>query len=367
MDRGLVAVFDVGKTNAKVVLASSDTGEVLWSRSRPTPGGGPEPFRHFDVEALEAFLLTGLADAPRKESIGSIVPVTHGACAVLVAEDEPVLPVLDYEETRIGEISAAYDRERDAFEATLSPALPLGLNLGRQLFWLKHRFPEAFSRATALLSYPQYWSWRLSGTMASEVTSLGVHTDLWSPPAGIPSALARRHGFAALLPPVKAASDVVGTITADVAARTGLHPSTRVVCGIHDSNASYIRHRLGRPSDQPFTVVSTGTWTIVMANGADLSRLDEARDMLANVNALGEPVATARFMGGREYEAILAGPGDALPGIADLRAVIDKGAMALPSFASAGGPFRGARAPSEAAKGSPPASGPPWRAFISRS
>jgi hypothetical protein len=39
--------------------------------------------------------------------------------------------------------------------------------------------------------------------------------------------------------------------------------------------------------------------------------LDPARDVLVNVNALGQPVPSARFMGGREYELIRAG--DASP------------------------------------------------------
>ena len=40
-----------------------------------------------------------------------------------------------------------------------------------------------------------------------------------------------------------------------------------------------------------------------MANRGDSRRLREDRDMLANVNAFGAPVATARYMGGQEYEA----------------------------------------------------------------
>lgn len=354
MGPSLVAVFDVGKTNTKVVLADRNTGEVVWSRARPTPSL-PEPYRHFDVEALGDFLATSLADAPDKRGIGWIVPVTHGACAALVDGDRLVLPVLDYEEPGVAEIASTYDAERDPFETTLSPALPLGLNLGRQLVWLKHRFPEAAARATALLAYPQYWSWRLSGVMASEVTSLGVHTDLWRPRENKPSALAHRHGFAKLMPPLRAAGDELGPIRPAIAARTGLDPQVAVVCGIHDSNASYLCHRLGRPDREPFTVVSTGTWTIVMANGADLGRLDEARDMLANVNALGEPVATARFMGGREYEAILAGLArPPVPGPADLQAVLDLGALALPSFVP-GGPFPGRKGFVEAGEGLEPA------------
>jgi len=122
-----------------------------------------------------------------------------------------------------------------------------------------------------------------------------------------------------------------------LASVTGLDPACEVACGIHDSNASYLRFLMDREREA-FTVVSSGTWTIVMANRGDLRRLREDRDMLANVNAFGAPVATARYMGGREYEAIAKG-GDE-PTIDAMIEVLSLGAMALPSFASAG-PYSG--------------------------
>jgi hypothetical protein len=53
-------------------------------------------------------------------------------------------------------------------------------------------------------------------------------------------------------------------------------------------------------------VVSTGTWFVCLARGAKLERLRPEWDMLANVDVHGDPVATARFMGGRAHEALLA-------------------------------------------------------------
>jgi L-fuculokinase len=120
-----------------------------------------------------------------------------------------------------------------------------------------------------------------------------------------------------------------------------------VACGIHDSNASYLRFLMDREREA-FTVVSSGTWTIVMANRGDLRRLREERDMLANVNAFGAPVATARYMGGREYEAIAKG-GDE-PSVDALIEILTLGAMALPSFASAG-PYSGRGGRIEEAEG----------------
>jgi sugar (pentulose or hexulose) kinase len=76
-----------------------------------------------------------------------------------------------------------------------------------------------------------------------------------------------------------------------------------------------------------------------MAPGLSVKGLDPADDTLANVDVEGRPVATARFMGGREYAAIAGAPGN--PDPASLARVIASGAMALPCFAGqgGGGPF----------------------------
>jgi len=82
-----------------------------------------------------------------------------------------VLPIMDYEFEGIPSTDTDYELLRDPFADSLSPKLPMGLNLGHQLHWQQKHLPEAFSRATALLLYPQYWAWRLCGVMASELTS----------------------------------------------------------------------------------------------------------------------------------------------------------------------------------------------------
>jgi L-fuculokinase len=338
MTESRIALLDIGKTNAKLVVADL-SGTAEWSVTRPTPHG-TIPYRHIDVAALSDWLTEALSASSNKGEIGAIVPVAHGACAALLAGDSLALPVVDYEETATEEVAEVYAAERDPFSETFSPALPHGLNLGRQLVFQEARFPDAFARADRILLYPQYWAWWLSGVAASEVTSLGAHTDLWRPLARTWSGLAERRGWARRFPEIRAAWDMLGTIRPDLARCTGLSPDTLVLCGIHDSNASFLRHLARRGADEPFAVVSTGTWTIVFANGAPLANLNEPRDMLANVNAYGAPVPTARFMGGREYE-IIAGSAGLAPSLRDLDAVLAEGAVAWPSFTPTGGPFQG--------------------------
>ena len=229
---------------------------------------------------------------------------------------------------------------RPPFEETLSPNLPRGLNLGRQVYYLQRRFPAEFAAARAFLAYPQYWSWRLSGVAATEFTSIGAHTDLWRPKEGQLSSMVDRLGWRRLFPPMRNAWDTLGTLKPEVAAATGLAPDVRIVCGAHDSNASLVPHLVSRRD--PFTVISTGTWVIIMAVGGK-GRLDPKADMLANVDVRGEPVPTARFMGGREF-AVLAGEAPADADEADVAARVASGALAFPPS-----PTRAARSPGASA------------------
>ena len=346
MADSLIAVLDVGKTNAKIALVDPALGQEIWSARRANAVIQGAATRELDLVAIESWLLESLREAPQRERVAAIVPIAHGAAAVLVDHAGEVLAAPDYEDTCFDLVAGEYGALRDPYAMTFSPNLPQGLNLGRQLFYLQQRHAGLFQRVAHILPYPQYWSWRLSGVMCSEVTSLGTHTDLWRPHEQAYSALARKQGWARLMPSMHRASDRLGKVRESVASATGLPADCTVACGIHDSNASYLRFLMDREREA-FTVVSSGTWTIVMANRGDLRRLREERDMLANVNVFGAPIATARYMGGREYETIAQGAGE--PNVDALIEVLTRGSIALPSFASAG-PYSGRPGKLEAAE-----------------
>jgi sugar (pentulose or hexulose) kinase len=329
-------VLDIGKTNVKLVLLDAD-GIVLSELRSPNTIVQDGPYPHHDTDRIWAWMLDGMRTFATQAHVGAIVPVTHGATAALVDDEGLVLPVLDYEYEMPETPDAPYEAERPPFFSTYSPLLPAGLNLGRQLAWQAQAFPEQFARARHILMYPQYWAWRLCGAPASEVTSLGCHTDLWQPALQQYSSLVERMGWGRLFAPVRPAWAPLATIKPELALQTGLPAECRILCGIHDSNASLLRHL---HASTPPAVLSTGTWVIAAAPGAPLDGLREQADMLANSSALGQAVACMRFMGGREF-AELAGDA-ALPcAIGDLQALIDQGTLALPSFAGATGPFAG--------------------------
>ncbi|RVC82882.1 carbohydrate kinase [Mesorhizobium sp. M4A.F.Ca.ET.022.05.2.1] len=332
-----VAVVDIGKTNAKVALVDLTTlRETALRRSANAPlTDGPYP--HHDIEWLWTFILDSLAELHREQRIDAISITTHGATAVLVDADGGLaLPVLDYEFSGPDDFAEDYDLIRPPFVETGTPRLPAGLNIGAQLLWQQRRFPAEFSKAAAILMYPQYWAQRLTGVTANEVTSLGCHTDLWNPWKSDYSTLVDKMGWRRLMAPVRPAKDRLGPILPALAQQTGLDPQTPVYCGLHDSNASLLPHLLSdRP---PFSVVSTGTWVVSMAVGGGKVELDPARDTLVNVNALGDPVPSARFMGGREFSLLTDGqPQDWSED--DVAAVLARKALLLPSTQQGSGPF----------------------------
>jgi sugar (pentulose or hexulose) kinase len=332
-----VAVLDIGKTNAK--LALFDEGRLLWEKSAPNRILAGPPYPHEDVDGTWTFFLAALREAGRAHRIGAIVPTAHGAAGALIGEHDLSAPVMDYEFGDVEQIEPDYAKIRPPFSETLSPKVPAGLNLGRQLAYQKWRCGDLFAKAKHFLPYAQYWAWRLTGIAAAEVTSLGAHTDLWVPRQGNVSSLVAELGVANLIPPLRKAFDPLGPLRADIAAATGLAPDTPVFCGIHDSNASLLPYLVSRQA--PFTVLSTGTWVILMCVGLSLDGLDPRDDTLANVDALGRPTACGRFMGGREYGVIAAGNGN--PDLAAIARVISSGAIALPCFSGQGGPYASAK------------------------
>ena len=71
--------------------------------------------------------------------------------------------------------------------------------------------------------------------------------------------------------------------------------------------------------------------------------MDAGRDMLANVDALGRPTPTARFMGGRDHELLTKGCDRIAASLSDIAAVISKGIFIMPGRVPGVGPFPQAR------------------------
>jgi sugar (pentulose or hexulose) kinase len=343
--QGAYIVVDFGKTLSKVSLWTRD-GRCLERLTRPNQPQVASPYVPLDTAANGVWLLEALATFAA-HPIEAIIPVSHGAAVAGIRDGALAFPCIDYEWEMPADQMTAYRAQRDSFALTGSPALPAGLNFGAQLHYLD---AAGSLEGVTLMPYAQYWAWLLTDVAVSEVTSLGCHSDLWNPSTSDFSPMAKARGWAGKFAPRVRAGDTVGTLRPEIARQTGLPATTKVLAGLHDSNAALLAARgFAEIADNEATVLSTGTWFIAMrlaGETVDTASLPEARDCLVNVDTYGRPVPSARFMGGREIETLIeidTRRVDIKPDQPALLAAVDKmvsdGAMVLPTLAPGNGPY----------------------------
>jgi len=346
-----VVVFDVGKTNSKLTLWT-EAGECLNRVTRANERLSGEHYPILDRDGIEMWLSETLREFATLAHIVALVPISHGAAAALVYEGALFAPPMDYEVDIPEATALTYDTQRDDFSLTGSPRLPQGLNLGAQLHYLEE-LTGPWPRGLQILNWPQYWAWRLCGVAASEVSSLGCHTDLWHPLGRHASPLALRRGWSERFPVLRHAGEPLGPVSKEWVDAAQLPDDCLVYCGLHDSNAALLAARGHEEiATHDATILSTGTWFIAMRSPESKAvdpaamSIPEGRDTLFNVDVDGRVVPSARFMGGRETERV-AGldifnltrgyePGslhEVLPRL------VNGDVQVLPSFAPGYGPF----------------------------
>ncbi len=337
-----VLVFDIGKTHVKVTVLDN-LGAELYQNRTANKVTQTDLYNSYDVDGIWNWLLNQLTKLTPEFNVSAITIATHGAAAALIHSEtqDLLLPIMDYEFEDYPNSLPDYASLRPPFEDSGSPEFPYGLNLGRQLHWQSRLIADDVKNKAVLLMYPQYWAWRLTGQLATEITSLGCHTDLWNIKTNTPSSLLKAIGLEHALPPLIEAWTPIGTVKEDIASKTGLNRHCRVYPGVHDSNAGYLPILNLPKTDRP-TVVSTGTWSVIMDAHSDCSALDAARDMLVNIDAEGSPLATARYMGGREFGLICERLNTDIATTftdEDVDAIISSDTYILPSFIAGTGPY----------------------------
>ena len=104
-------MFDVGKTNAKLALVDPALGQEIWSARRANDVVRGRRRRASSTSSRSrAWLLESLRDAPQRERVAVIVPIAHGAAAVLVDHAGEVLAAPDYEDPCFDEVADEYAR-----------------------------------------------------------------------------------------------------------------------------------------------------------------------------------------------------------------------------------------------------------------
>lgn len=302
-----IAVLDVGKTNKKALVFDEGL-EIVGEAYHSFPADTSGPVAVEQADATAEWFLDRLAELGREHDIGAVSVATHGATFACVGRDgRRALPVVDYTTEPGEELSRRfYERcgePRELHRKYATPNLGALVNLAKGILFVQERFPDQFASVRALLNFPQYFAYLLTGQEGAECTYAACHTYLFDFATGSWSPVAEALGIREKLPPtIHRPGEVLGTLAPQVAQHTGLSPETQVTYGIHDSNASLLPYLIRQ--DEPFVLNSTGTWCVAMcpAQSAQLSEADLHAGIFCNCDAFANPVRTAIFMGGREWD-----------------------------------------------------------------
>jgi sugar (pentulose or hexulose) kinase len=298
MEKDVVLIFDIGKTNKKVLLFDKEPRLLEEEETVFEETVDDDGFACDDIEKLEQWILQKchhyMEDS--RYRVRGINFATYGATlAYLDREGNRLTPIYNYLKTMpegvVEPVYEQYGGEEEFCRRTASPALGM-LNSGFQSLWLKNTKPGIFDRVRTILHFPQYLSHFLTGQIASEHTSIGCHTALWD------FDRMQYHPWTGRLESVLPDPESVTTV----------HPSARlkesvpVGIGIHDSSSSLVPYFM--KSDEEFVLVSTGTWCISMNpfNHSPLTSGQLKQDCLAYMSIQQNPVKSSRFFLGHIHD-----------------------------------------------------------------
>ena len=294
------AIFDIGKTNKKFFIFDEQFREVYRSYTRMEEMEDEDGFPCDNLAQLTDWMKATFRQAfARPEfDIRRLNFSTYGASFVhLDQEGKPVSPLYNYLKPFPESLSADFfERYGPADEwatQTASPAMGM-LNSGLQLYWLKHRRPEAYSRIHRSLHLPQYCTFLFTGEYASEYTSIGCHTGIWNFQGKDYHHWVYEEDIGRLLPPIHPTTTAFETTIEGKRVKVGV--------GIHDSSAALLPYIIA--NSEPFLLISTGTWSITLNpySQDNLSVQDLRKDCLSYLRVDGLPVRAARLFLGNEYK-----------------------------------------------------------------
>jgi sugar (pentulose or hexulose) kinase len=301
MKETVTAIYDIGKTNKKIILFSEDFKIVSEIEEKFDEVVDDDGFECDDIEHIEKWIkesLTELAHSDKYE-LKAVNFTTYGATIVYLDENgKRLTPVYNYLKPIDEKIpESLYKRYggRDEFcRRTASPALGM-LNSGLQPLWLKATRPDVFARIKHILHFPQYLSYIITGKIYSEHTSIGCHTALWDFDNMNYHPWIKKQGLNLPEPvPVETMHEV------DIEGK-----KVQIGIGIHDSSSSLAPYFSG--SKGKFLLISTGTWCINMNpfNTEKLTADQLDKDCLCYMSINRQPVKSSRLFLGHLHETAL--------------------------------------------------------------
>jgi L-fuculokinase len=292
----VILIFDIGKTNKKILLFNEQYDVVLEHSSSFDQIEDEDGFETENVQALEEWILNSFNEIKNNSryDIKAVNVSAYGASFVYIDDNgRPILPLYNYLKPFPEALSSKFEKDYESFnDLALTTASPnLGcLNSGLQVYRIKHEKQEAYAATKWALHLPQYATYVLSKFPCSDMTSIGCHTMLWDFNHNKYAKWVFEEQLDKKLAPIVALDHV--TKNNDI----------QVGIGIHDSSAALIPYL--KSFKEPFLLLSTGTWSISLQpfNEESLTHQELEQDCLCYINFLGKPVKAARFFAGKIHE-----------------------------------------------------------------
>ena len=292
-----LVIFDLGKTNAKMILREPYNDLTVNTRLRPNAVLTNGPYPHYDITGLMEFIIEALVEFSETGPIDAIMVSTHGAGIACMSDGKLAMPIMDYDFADLDQFAAAYDAIRPDVTITGSHRMPRGLHLGAQLHWLMNTHRSKMADVDQLLFLPQYWTHWLSGVATSEIAYASCHTDLWDFQAGSYIDLPTLElNLPDMMPPFLQSGTNIGPLRDELSQYLRQSYPPMILGGGHDSTLALVPSILDHV--EPVTVLSTGTWVCVFALNVDQLPLDLASGQMISLDPFGNFIPNIRFMGG---------------------------------------------------------------------
>ncbi len=291
----VIAVFDIGKTNKKILLFDEHLQLAYQNEEKFKTTVDEDGDECDDLPLMEEWMkstLTKLITGDEYD-VRAVNFSTYGASLAFIGKDgQRLTPIYNYLKDIDSSIQESlfskYGGQAEFCRQTASPALGLMLNSGIQILWMKEKHPDVFAKAESIVHFPQYLSYVLTGKVVSESTSIGCHTFLWDFDNNTYNKWLSDAGIN-LPTPLPNTTTIESTVAGQ---------QLPVGIGIHDSSSSLVPYIRG--SKEKFLLISTGTWCINMNpfNHTPLTAHQLKSDCLSFMSIEQNPVKSSRlFMG----------------------------------------------------------------------
>ena len=295
-----ILIFDVGKTNKKVLVFDEEYALLHEESIQLEETTDEDGFPCENVDALTNWVRQKFSEIliRREIEIRAINFSAYGASFVHIDKmGNAITPLYNYlkpfPENLKRQFYDTYGGEDLIARETASPVLG-SLNSGMQLYRLKYEQPDLFEKIKYSLHLPQYLSFILTKTPATDISSVGCHTNLWDFTNNRYHDWVNKEGLDKKFGPLYNGNKIAGNTNDQYKVQVGI--------GLHDSSAAMIPY-LSSFHD-PFVLVSTGTWCISLNpfNRTTLTSEELKQDCLCYLSYDGSPVKASRLFAGHQHE-----------------------------------------------------------------